>query len=528
MGSKIDKITKTIERRTYVKGDFSGKYHGDIDKLKLDFGKASYYNINVYEGELKNVVIIHEKEYQNEQSELHFMENRFENVVSVTDHKIEEFDAFRFKIIDPKVKKITLKNVIKEGNQTFGVLECEVFGYLLDYIETEEEIEVEICNNCKKLLHDCKCTLVETPIPILPTTPTTKKYPKPEYQTYFSGCLEGLGWIILTGFGIAFLFAIGYQGIIIVLLFAVIYYLLSVIPRILGLVFNILSWILRLFYGIIFIFFIMSLVSGLYSSFTNNNQNRTSTSTTENTTREKSKKIKLNDSNTLITHHRIWKDYEDNVYQGDLSVLESDYLISNEKRNSSHFNLYDDFQWSLLYNSLVSNDKMNLNYVYKTFDSIGKSNHLNQKQFAEMIVSCVQDINYALVLQGNCDMDDYEEDFIKNVLEKCGPCCIGNIKYGVQSPIEFVANLKGDCDTRTLLLFTILSKFGYKVAILGSLAYQHSILAVNLPYNGIYKIIDGEKFYVWETTSAGFTPGYLNPEMTNMNLWNVHLLNKNN
>jgi hypothetical protein len=148
-------------------------------------------------------------------------------------------------------------------------------------------------------------------------------------------------------------------------------------------------------------------------------------------------------------------------------------------------------------------------------------------EFAEVIVSCIQNIPYTLVLNKSCDPTLYNDKFIKDYLNSQKGDCIGNIKYGILSPSEFLENLEGDCDTRTLMLFTMLTHYGYDVAILSSDVYKHSLLGINLPYRGISKQINGKRYVLWETTAEGIPPGLIPAQIANTRNWYPSLLNKN-
>ncbi|MEW4923949.1 hypothetical protein [Algibacter sp. 2305UL17-15] len=532
MGTKKIKVIKKIERKTFLKGNFVGKYHGDFVDGKSFLNTAKYYDIHIYEGEIHYVQIISEEAYESIASEIHFLQDQFENVISVTEEKVTDFDAFKFKINQPKVKSITIKDVNKEDNQTFGTFTCVVYGYLIDTTDKEEIIEVEVCDYCNHTLEKCNCPqlISEDYIDYVEEQEDSSTKKREIFSTYnTTGYSEIFGWIIMIGFGALFLAAIGLPGIILIAFLAALYFILTYFSTFTSVIINILGWVFRLLVNFVVFMFFISLITGIYSSVTNSSSERTIKPKQKvSSAEEKAQKIQLQDSTFLISHKRIWRDYDNHLYKGNLSVLESDYKLSRAHRNQIDFKLYNDYQWSLLYNSLIENDRNKLENIYVTFDSIGKANGLNRKQFAEMVVSCIQDIPYALVMQHDCNKDSYEEDFIKHQLDKCPQCCIRDIKYGIQAPVEFTANLKGDCDTRTVMLFTILSKFGFDVAVLGSLSYQHSIIAINLPYSGTYKVIKGRKYYVWETTASGFEPGILDPKSSNMNLWNVHLLTNNN
>jgi len=150
---------------------------------------------------------------------------------------------------------------------------------------------------------------------------------------------------------------------------------------------------------------------------------------------------------------------------------------------------------------------------------------MDNKTFAESIVTCVQDIPYTLILEKACDPSLYNDHFVNEYLSKGGNCH-PNVKYGILSPVEFAATLHGDCDTRALLLFMILNHYEYDVAMLSSEVYRHAVIAINLPYLGTSKNINGKRYVLWETTQAGIPPGVFPSEISNMNLWSFNLISK--
>ena len=157
MATKIVKVIKPVERKTYIKGNFVGKYYGDFDSKKVLFKNERYYNINIYEGEIRNTEIISESDYEDIDSETHFLQQQFENVTSITDEQINNFDGFRLKINAPKVQFIDIEDVVKEDNQTFGTFSCKVYGYLIDTRDKEFETEIKVCDWCYKIPSLCKC-----------------------------------------------------------------------------------------------------------------------------------------------------------------------------------------------------------------------------------------------------------------------------------------------------------------------------------------------------------------------------------
>lgn len=232
-----------------------------------------------------------------------------------------------------------------------------------------------------------------------------------------------------------------------------------------------------------------------------------------------------NDSVAVFSSHRVWQDNFGNDYQASLAVREADYYRLRGQIEAYRLDDQSDF-WGGLYDFVETNDRPSLDLVMATFEEIHKSKALNQMQFAEMVVSCVQDIPYSLVFQAQCEAPDRYERSIRNILESCPDCCIGNIPFGLQNPVSFLANLKGDCDTRTVLIFSILRHFNYDVAILNSDYYRHSIIGLNLPAAGLHKMHFGKKYMTWETTAKYFRIGELPSNFDNVNYWNVVLTSK--
>ena len=205
-------------------------------------------------------------------------------------------------------------------------------------------------------------------------------------------------------------------------------------------------------------------------------------------------------------------------------VREDDYLRLRNQTNDFPYRGQATF-WGDLYAYMSTNDSDALDLVYNAFANLKRANNLNSRQFADMVVTMVQDMPYALVFEGAClSPENYEESFA-DILRQCPECCIGNKRFGIQNPISYLANLKGDCDTRTVLIYTILSHFGYDIAILNSDFYKHSIIGINLPTKGSYKLYRGKKYYVWETTAQNFASGTLPYTFNDIKQWHIVLTN---
>ena len=229
---------------------------------------------------------------------------------------------------------------------------------------------------------------------------------------------------------------------------------------------------------------------------------------------------------TYLKHNLKWNDNNQNPHQALLLVRKDYFNIANIKRNQLEIKS-NDFReyYHQIYSNLINQNKSFLDSVAKEYSRIGKTENLNRQQFADMVVTSIQNIPYYLVH----DLTHREADlkyggFIREY-HQTGKPCLDKIKFGVQAPVEFIGNFKGDCDTRSLFLFHVLSKFGYNVVMLGSEQYSHCIIGISGNYSGDFVSYNGLKYYVWETTATGYTPGNISPECGNMRYWVVELAN---
>lgn len=260
-----------------------------------------------------------------------------------------------------------------------------------------------------------------------------------------------------------------------------------------------------------------SLIGFIGDLFSSNSEKKSNKNDEYNTT---------HNSNLLFSKYNYWIDnlHLNSSYSGTFSVRQNDFFQSKKFRRNdgSNVNNYTD-----LYIKLMLNDYEKLDLIIDEFDRIGIEKKLSDKAFLNMIVSFVQDIPYSLITQIDCNKAYYESDVYKSLIDD-GYECDGSEVGGIYSPVEFIKNFKGDCDSRTLFLWTILTLFDYDVIILNSEFYGHSILGVNTPSSGKYKSIYGKRYYTWETTSTGYKLGMLPPDCSNMYYWSLALQSAKN
>ena len=184
----------------------------------------------------------------------------------------------------------------------------------------------------------------------------------------------------------------------------------------------------------------------------------------------------------LETFSRLsnWNDYSETSYQDTSKVYKEDYYSSTLFKNS-----IQPKSWSDLYLKISNADKEKLDLITEMLFSIKIENNLNPDKFAKLIVSYVQHIPYSLLVGKTCK-DAARNESVRMMLEN-GINCEENVYAGIYSPMEFIKNYKGDCDTRTVFLYTLMKNIGYDVVIMNSKYYKHSILGISLASSGKYK-----------------------------------------
>ena len=220
-----------------------------------------------------------------------------------------------------------------------------------------------------------------------------------------------------------------------------------------------------------------------------------------------------------------WFDFGQRSYHTKFYTTGIGFKHSRSTRNSLRQLALGDNQISYmaaLYEILSVNDTPKLDSLVADLKNKAINKNLNALQTAEMVTTMVQEIDYVLVHANSCKQSSKEDgDFVCDYHRENKPC-LPNTFAGVQSPYEFAHNLKGDCDTRTLLAHTLLTRLGISSSIWISTVYGHSVLGVGVPAGfGSYKEINGVKHYGVEITNKGFKIGMLVPEQRNMRNWIV-------
>jgi hypothetical protein len=558
-GLSYIKITKEIltPRKTYLKGTITGKYRGS--KITDQNDKTELFDFEIYEAEVlcnslddfrKNNPFVFPKDFKNLENKIKikgtvFPKEKLPKTLPVLIKANEK--SFGVNVLEPQLFEFDIIHKLHQtdGDEVFGTFNAFITGYVFDYEreEVEEIIEpIPFPPTKEPIKRSCICSTIETG-----ETETKGDYIRKEYKCKnhndnvwgdwkynkeesfgCTGCISQVFTIIAVLIGLFFLI----QLFPFLLIFIGYYLLLFLI----GFLAPYFKWIFRISGILLLILFLGSLVKTCSGSSqriiptplvdTPREINPVIEPIVDTTTTSTSDTVQKPIRDSIITRFRSWKDYSGKNYEGKYQIRVSDFNKAHYYKNNLNLNQNSINSYDKVVFSLKEFDKNNFKSVYTLFDSIGKANQLNKIKFAEMIVSFVQDIPYAIVLDDGCDASLYNDRFTRNFLLNHSGKCDGYQQFGINSPVEFLTNLKGDCDTRTLLLYTILSYYNYDIAMMSSEYYGHSIIGINLPINGIAYTYNNQRYVLWETTAPNIKPGIIPNEISNLNNWRISLKSK--
>jgi hypothetical protein len=542
--SEFVTIQEHIERRTYIKGKFTGKFIGYLDHKKSDLLHENFYDLEVLSGEIKTTKDeAHIRHWETgEPEEFQLVEQFLTKLPQSLPLEIRYIDgttkSYQINLNEPKLSNYSLSKQAYEDDKIFGDIAGDISGYIKHYDIQDVEVEV--------IPEDDGIIILPPTTASIKTSKQTGKtevngnYKRWEYyntdgSTYwgnwikqgneagfsFLSFLFGLLQVLFFLAIVIPLFTVGWKLFLPLLIIGGIFYLLSIFQPV---IIRLWSWLIRL----LGIAFLLLFAFSIISLFTNPIHTTVKKKYATNTNEEIQNTIQdpvTGDS--IISHFRIWQDYNSKEYAGNIKVKISDFRnVANYRNNISVSPQYPN-QYNYIVSKIYDFDKNKLSLLYSMFDSLKTKHNLSKTKFAEVITSCIQDIPYTLVLDNDCNANRYNDKFISEYLGNGGKC-EGFIKFGLLAPTEFMGSLIGDCDTRTLLLFSVLNHYNYDVAMLGSELYRHSVIGINLPYNGISKTINGKRYVIWETTEQGIPPGVIPREVSDMRFWNVTLISNNN
>lgn len=549
--------TKTVvtETRIYIRGQISVKYWADCEeRLAASYNTELDYKINPTEAEitiseqnifpLQGIPLDYLRAFK--ESDIFTMPIPQPIRCEVNGETGNEY--FELSLNDIRIKNIKLEGITKHENNSYGTLTGQVYGFSPKFTYEEEEETVTECfgetgkierkvengfNYIRKEYYHPDCSTYWGQWIQLPKPAGSKQSYRPSQRSTTSfrrnygysnpGC--GLfAWIIIL-LGILF---ISPQ----VFIFCLLLIGLGLLINYGGTIFSSIGRLLSVFGAGLLLLLIITAVRSISNPEKNyiKKKEKASSVKTIRTVRQSSPAADSTaaSSDTLITHFLKWQDYTGNSYEGSVSISVAALRSATARHSQMSRSFYQDM--SEVYKTMLDYDSSRLHYLYETFDSIKAANNLDEVAFSQVLVSAIQSQPYFLVLDKGCD-ENYSDEFTRNYLANCTTdCCIGYELFGVRSPVEFLSDLKGDCDTRSLLLYEVFRHYNYNVALLTSNYYKHAMIAVNFaePLNkpGLGITIGDKKYYMWETTSPDLNYGEVSSNFNNLAYWNISLLNK--
>lgn len=208
-----------------------------------------------------------------------------------------------------------------------------------------------------------------------------------------------------------------------------------------------------------------------------------------------------------IINQLEWTSYEGKNYRIEYVLCSKDFEDSQNFRNNISFipNVGE------YYRSVLAQDQIAMKRIVEAYKFVIRSQNLDYMEAAEMIVSSIQNIPYTLVIDEPCPyrLGTTLFDGECEPLENMSGCCGNVMPIGCYSPLEYAANLTGDCDTRAVFAHSILKALNYDVAIIVSRMEGHAMIALNTPFipeNGNESAYVSDqrlnKYYMWELTSV--------------------------
>lgn len=544
--------TVTTETRIYIKGEIKVKYWAENDQhTTANFDRELDYKINPTEAA---ITISEQDIFPLQQIPLEYLRAFKESDIfsmpipqpircEITGENGKEY--FELSLNEIRIKNIVLDGITKHDNNSYGTLTGQVYAYSPKFTYEEVKETVEECfgetgaverkeengiNYIRKEYYHPDCSRywggwVQLPKARGSSNIYTSRQPASTFTE--SPSQAGCGifvWII----ALLCILVLSPKFFVFALIFAGLRMLFYHANSIFSAIGSLISFI---GFGLLFLFLIAAVwsISKPGGNYIKKKANTASVKTTR-VIRQSTPGV---DSaavspDTLITHFLKWKNYSGERYEGSISI--SIAALRNANANHRQMSRGSYQNMGEVYKTMLDYDSSQMFYLYETFDSIKLANNLDEVVFSQLLVSAIQSLPYFLVLDKDCS-ENYTDDFTRNYLANCKTdCCVGNEIFGVRSPTEFLSDLKGDCDTRSLLLYQIFKHYNYNVALLTSNYYKHAMIAVSFTNDvntkGLNITIDDKRYYLWETTSADLNYGEVSSSYNNLTYWDISLLNK--
>ncbi|MCE2712684.1 MAG: hypothetical protein LW688_09110 [Cryomorphaceae bacterium] len=212
-----------------------------------------------------------------------------------------------------------------------------------------------------------------------------------------------------------------------------------------------------------------------------------------------------------------WNDFSGRKHKIQFNVPTEEYDLAKNHRETMSMLWLSELYYDLLDASKVALDSM----ATAMKKDISKK-HLKGIQALNYVVNAIQFPTYTKITDENecpCyDMGRWWSNRCEPLTNGTG-CCNEVKPLGVFSPTEFIFNKTGDCDTKSLIAYSLLKRLGYDAALLiGDVqGGSHAMLGLSnvnpvIPTKSInYR---GKIYYPWEVTSFNS-----DCKLGNMSMW---------
>jgi len=209
-----------------------------------------------------------------------------------------------------------------------------------------------------------------------------------------------------------------------------------------------------------------------------------------------------------------WEDYNRKVHSVEIKLSKQDVAASAENRK--RLKLSPMVKNCPDYFMLREFDAPLLKSLSDALAKIADADKLNQEATASLVITMIQNIPYTLVhpythekmeeidsKNGTGFIKQYhsEESHLPLNQSPYGGCSDDVGPAGIYSPVEFLSGFRGDCDTRTVTIHTLLKNMGVPSIVTNGPG--HSMLALPFkPSNPAapFLVHNGVKYYFLETT----------------------------
>jgi hypothetical protein len=333
--SEFVTIQEHIERRTYIKGKFTGKFIGYLDHKKSDLLHENFYDLEVLSGEIKTTKDeAHIRHWETGEPEEfqpveQFLTKLPQSLPLEIRYDDETTKTYQINLNEPKLSNYSLSKQVYEDDKIFGDIEGDVSGYIKHY--DIQDIEVEVIPEDEGTI-----TLPQKTASIKTSKQTGKtevngNYKRWEYynsdgSTYWGNWIKQRNevgfsfWSFLFGLlQVLFflvivipLFTVGWQLFLPLLIIGGIFYLLSTFQPI---IIKLWSWLIRLIGFAFLMFFVFGIISFFNNPIHTAIKKKYATNSKEeiqNTTQDPLT------GDSVISHYRVWQDYNSKKYSKEI------------------------------------------------------------------------------------------------------------------------------------------------------------------------------------------------------------------